>query len=86
MSLRELAFALIIFGTGPATAQEQIPNHNVGDPNERLCETLTPTGSRITTKRFCGTRAEWAEKKREDRAVTEQLQRNVCARRTGSGC
>jgi len=67
----------------PVLAQKQAPNHNVGDPNERICETLTPVGSRLTTKRFCGTRAEWAEKKREEREALEAAQRGPCVKRAG---
>jgi len=79
-----LAVALAITFNVPAAAQKQIaPNHNVGDPNERICETITPVGSRLATKRFCGTRTEWAEKKREEREALEAAQRGPCVKRAG---
>ena len=58
----------------PATVKQGAPNHNVGDPNERICENLTIVGSRLSKKRVCATRAEWAERKREDRQVIDQAQ------------
>lgn len=61
------------------TSGKQVaPNHNVGDPNERICENITPIGSRLATKKFCGTRAEWAERKRQDREALEAAQKSPC--------
>ena len=54
------------------------PNHNLGDPNERICETIIPIGSRVGTKKFCGTRAEWADRKRQDREALERAQLSPC--------
>ena len=34
---------LVAFGMAGADSGKQVaPNHNVGDPNERVCETITP--------------------------------------------
>jgi len=71
------ALAAAIIST-PALAQKQAPNHNVGDPNERVCENLTIVGSRLAVKRVCATRAEWAERIRLDRETVEQAQRSPC--------
>ena len=62
----------------PASGKQVAPNHNVGDPNERICENITPIGSRLATKRFCGTRAEWADRKRQDRESLEAAQKSPC--------
>jgi hypothetical protein len=63
----------------PAVAQKKVdPNLNVGDPNERICEKITPVGSRLATKRFCGTRAEWADRRRQDREALEAAQKGPC--------
>jgi hypothetical protein len=48
------------------------------DPNERVCETIKPLGSRLATKRVCATRAEWAEQRKQDREETEKAQRVGC--------
>lgn len=67
----------------PALAQEQTvkvqaPNTTTGDPNERICEKITMIGSRLSTKRFCGTRAEWEDRKRQDREALEAAQKSPC--------
>jgi hypothetical protein len=73
-----LALVLVSFG-GPVSAEKtQAPNTNIGDPNERICENLIVTGSRLATKRFCGTRAEWADRKRQDREALERAQASPC--------
>jgi hypothetical protein len=69
----------------PASGKQIAPNHNVGDPNERICEKITPLGSRLATKKFCGTRAEWAERKRLDREALEAAQRSPCMLTHNSG-
>lgn len=63
----------------PAFAEKgHAPNTVTGDPNERICENITQIGSRIATKRFCGTRAEWADRRRQDREALERAQMSPC--------
>ena len=45
------------------------------DPNERVCEKIIVTGSRLATKKVCMTRAQWAERQRDDRDAVERAQR-----------
>lgn len=45
------------------------------DPNERVCEKIIVTGSRIASKTVCMTRAQWAERQRDDRDAVERAQR-----------
>ncbi len=46
------------------------------DPNEIICQREEQaTGSRIMPHMLCGTRAEWAERLKEDRNKTEEVQR-----------
>lgn len=47
------------------------------DPNQRICEDVTQVGSRIATKRICATRAEWAEKRKQDKEVVDDAQRSA---------
>ena len=83
MRIVAFAFALTALGAAPVLAQKKIaPNYEVGDPNERICENLTVVGSRLAVKRVCATRAEWAERQRQDRAVTEQAQQRHCTTTT----
>lgn len=44
------------------------------DPNRMVCEKIEVIGSRLTTKKVCLTRSEWAEQKRHDREDTEKIQ------------
>ena len=53
------------------------PTKVAPDPNERVCEDIVVTGSRIAAKRFCGTRAEWKEKQKQDREAIEDAQRHA---------
>jgi hypothetical protein len=62
---------------GPAPAQPP-----QADPNERICETITMTGSRLGKKRFCASRAEWQEMRLRDRQEVERVQMSPCVRQT----
>ena len=46
-----------------------------GDSSEIVCEKIESIGSRVATKKVCGTRAEWAEKRKLDREAVDQAQR-----------
>ena len=75
-----LSAALLVAMTAPAiaqapaaqapAAQEKQPN----DPNEVVCEKQESTGSRIASRRVCMTRAQWAERKLQDRQELERVQ------------
>lgn len=87
--LRPIACALLLSGL-PAQIQAQaaqavsepqkvLPSKPAADPmNEKVCERITLVGSRLATKKFCGTRAEWADRKRQDREALEAAQRGPC--------
>lgn len=88
--LKRLAVALVLVASmvsTPAFAEkDQAPNTSTGNPNERICENIVLTGSRLATKRFCGTRAEWADRKRQDREALESAQKSPCVlTHTGTG-
>ena len=76
----------------PASGQQPAANTHqakqaVTNPNDKICEDVAPAGSRIATKRFCGTRAEWVEKKRQAREDTELMQRPMqCSVMGGHHC
>ena len=58
------------------------PAKEKGDPNEKVCESITPIGSRLGSKKVCATRAEWAEKRRQDREAIERGQVGACMPQT----
>ena len=63
---------------GAAVAQTSQAKVPAAGTNDKVCETITVTGSRIGAKRFCGTRAEWEERRRRDREAVEAAQRSPC--------
>ena len=78
MALR-LPVALLVascLGLGPALAQAT--KDKTPDPDEKICETIKPVGSRLATRRVCATRAQWAEQRKQDREETEKAQRLGC--------
>ena len=84
MLVRTVAMlALTVAVAAPSIAQKKPPvNLNVGDPNERICQTITPVGSRLATKRYCATRAEWLDKQRQDRDALDAAQKGPCVIQT----
>lgn len=53
----------------PATA-----TGSAQDPNKIICEKQEVIGSRLATRRVCMTRAEWADRKLQDRQEIERIQ------------
>ena len=67
-------FVSILLST-PAIAQSPPATQRSGpDPNEVVCEKVEVIGSRLQTKRVCMTRAEWADRRKEDREYLERRQ------------
>ena len=71
-----VGMALSAAATAPVRADTP-PKRVAADPNERVCEDVVVIGSRLATKRFCGTRAEWEARKKADREVVEDAQRHA---------
>src|SRR5215213_3486093 len=59
-----------VAATGSGSAQA-----GTYDPNERVCEKIITTGSRLASKTVCMTRAQWEQRKRDDRDAVEGAQR-----------
>ena len=88
MTIRLLASVSLILATiaTPAAAQIAAAQAASGDtrkakpadPDEKICQTITMTGSRLAKKRFCATRAEWEDMRLQDRQATEKIQMGPC--------
>lgn len=78
------ALGTLSFSSPGYSQQSPSQQKPAADPNERVCEDIVQTGSRIATKRFCGTRAEWEDKKKQDREAVEKAQLNPCMIQTTS--
>lgn len=68
------------FLAGAALAQSTAaaPAKETAGRNDKVCETITVTGSRLGKKRFCGTQAEWDDRRLRDRQEVEKAQRMPC--------
>jgi hypothetical protein len=52
-----------------------VPAKSAGlDPNQVVCEKQEVVGSRLTSRRVCMTRAQWAEARLQDRQNVEKVQ------------
>jgi hypothetical protein len=72
-------FAALMVGGTAAPAQPSSKEAQRTDPHEQIiCEKIVVTGSRLSSKRVCGTRAEWAERRLRDRQEVERAQLSPC--------
>lgn len=73
------AAAMLAATAAPALAQSTANSAPVNakpveNPNEIVCEKQETTGSRIGARRVCMSRAEWADRKLQDRQELERVQ------------
>ena len=71
MALTATAAALIC-ASGASAAE----GSKHGDPNKRVCRTITETGSRLNKTRACHSQAEWEELRRLTKQKIENIQNN----------
>ena len=69
--------ALLVYGA-PPPAVAPPGAKPAADPNEKICQDIVMTGSRLATKRICATRAEWEAKQQQDKDVVNDIQRKPC--------
>lgn len=70
--------AALCLSTTPSLAQAPAPAapaqaQNL-DPNEVICEKQKVTGSRLSVKRVCKTRAQWMDQQLQERQEVEKVQ------------
>ena len=68
-----------------AVLEKKAPQVAGEDPNEKVCENITAIGSRLSKKRVCATRAEWADRKLQDRQAVEKAQTSPCMLQSTGG-
>jgi hypothetical protein len=71
-----LAIAAMIPAASSAAAKETRPGAN-SDQSDKICENVAQIGSRLAKKRVCATRAEWVERRLQDRKDAEYLQKGI---------
>ena len=71
-----LGAAVAIVSAVPAVAQQDDkPASKQKDPNQVVCEKVEELGTRLSAKKVCMTRSEWAERRRQDRMDIDRTQR-----------
>lgn len=71
-----LGAAMAIVSAVPAVAQQDDkPASKQKDPNQVVCEKVEELGTRLSAKKVCMTRSEWAERRRQDRMDIDRTQR-----------
>ena len=82
-----LSAAIVAVSIAATASAQDSTSRPPPDPNEKICETVTTIGSRIAAKKVCATRAEWAQKRKDDRNLAEDIQHgmgfNRCTDATG---
>ena len=76
-ALSAAALSLILVTTAAAEDAPSSAKRPPLDPNQKVCETVTEIGSRLAAKKICATRAEWAEKRKQDRDTVDDAQRSA---------
>jgi hypothetical protein len=71
-----LAIAAMIPAAVAAAPDETRPKANSAQ-DEKICENVVQIGSRLSKKRICATRAEWAERRLQDRKDAEYIQKGI---------
>lgn len=74
--LRLLVIAAVLAIPAASRVSAQVPTQSL-DPNEKVCEIIPVIGSRLAKKRVCATRAEWEDRKRQDRQAVDQMQKQI---------
>jgi len=79
-----LGAAMAIVSAVPAVAQQDDkPASKQKDPNQVVCEKVEELGTRLSAKKVCMTRSEWAERRRQDRM---DIDRRQMGRGSCEGC
>lgn len=76
LALTLVAAATVMAGAQSLTAKDQYGRESK-DPNEWICEKQTIIGTRLATRRVCATRAEWEEKRRQDKDAIDKAQTQI---------
>jgi len=69
-----MSLLTVSISAGVAAAPNPAPRQGTANANEVVCEKVEITGSRLAVKRVCMTRAEWADRRQQDRSATEKAQ------------
>lgn len=85
MSSRRMAVigALVACVLAAPAVQAEPPTKSKGDPDEMICERQKVLGSRLAKRKVCMTRAQWEERRRDDRDLVHRSQTQQCVALNG---
>ena len=58
---------------------------NASNPDQKICEKFTVTGSRLATRTVCATKREWDQRRLEERQLLDRSQLGACVETSVSG-
>ena len=79
IGLAALAFALNIPPPAEAQAQQNPGSSKIARPDQVVCESQEETGSRLTRRKVCRTRSQWAQIRQDERSTVERIQASGAA-------
>lgn len=77
-----LALSLLAGAQSASLAAE--PPANTDDKDPIVCQRIEETGSRLSSKKVCMRKSQWAEQRNEDRMLIDRSQMVGC--KQGTGC
>jgi hypothetical protein len=51
---------------------------DANNPDQKICEKITVTGSRLATRTVCATKREWDQRRLEERQLLDRSQLSAC--------
>ena len=69
-----------------SSSQPAVESKPISDPDKVVCKRLNQTGSRLASTKVCMTRAQWADRQRQDQKEIEKMQANMGRCPTGQAC
>ena len=66
-----------VMGEMVSPSQVSVDKVTDANANEVICEVQPVIGTRLAARKICATRAEWAERRSQERNNIEKLQRNM---------
>jgi len=78
MMRSSLAFALLLLASTATAGADNQPAQSGADPEKKICEKITVTGSRLATRTVCATQKEWERRRLEERQLLERSQIAAC--------
>lgn len=81
LSVQPFLLSVALAETNPAAAPATVKT----DDDREICKSDKPTGTRVSAKKVCKTKAEWEEYNRQQRADAQRIQGNALDQKIQTG-